>query len=101
MTHPLLEQLMDNVQLATHGIRAYQSGEFPAAVGYLGTLKNREPKLWRCRFYLAIAYWRVGEVDRARRELIEIAEHSSDQSIRKEADEALSCIDLKVRGKNI
>jgi hypothetical protein len=80
---------MENDELARHGIRAYQYGEFPVAIDFLKTLLDRQPKLWTCRFYLAMSYLRMGEESQARQELHSISQLCSDQSVKKKATDAL------------
>lgn len=80
---------MENDELARHGLRAYEFGEFPVAVDFLKTLLDRQPKLWTCRLYLAMSYQRMGEVSKARQELMDICQFSTDQSVKKKAQDAL------------
>ncbi|HEY9792051.1 MAG TPA: hypothetical protein V6D22_16715 [Candidatus Obscuribacterales bacterium] len=80
---------MENDELARHGLRAYEFGEFPVAVDFLKTLLDREPKLWTCRLYLAMSYLRMGEDSHARQELNSINQYCTDQSVKKKALDAL------------
>jgi thioredoxin-like negative regulator of GroEL len=88
---------MKTDELASSGLQAYQSGEYASAASYLTLLLERQPKLWTCRLYLAMAYYRAGECKRAEHELKTIAQFSTDQTIKKRALEALTALNATRR----
>lgn len=90
---------MRNDELASAGIRAYQSGDFPAAVEYLAQLIDRDPCLWTCRFYLAMSYQYAGDEAKAREELVAISESAADQSVKKKTVDALKMLQLRALQK--
>lgn len=84
--------MMKNDELASLGIRAYQCGEYQMAVEFLTELCTRDPKLWNCRLYLAMAHQYAGDTRSACDELKTISEWSTDHSVRRKALEALRAL---------
>ncbi len=83
---------MKNDELASFGIRAYQSGDYTTAISHLHELVTREPQLWTCRLYLAMSYQYEGQTNLAREELTTLSEWATDQSIRAKALAGLRAI---------
>lgn len=83
---------MKNEELARFGIRAYQSGEYAAAIEFLTELTKHEPQLWTCRLYLAMAYQCAGKTSHAKAEFSTLSEWATDQTIRRKALEALKAL---------
>jgi hypothetical protein len=93
---------LKNDELASLGIQAFQSGDYETSVEFLSELINRQPALWTCRLYLAMAYSCQGNEAKARDELRTISEWTTDQSIKKKATDALRALNAREfpQGKN-
>ncbi len=83
---------MKNDELASFGIRAYQSGDYATAILHLQELTTREPQLWTCRLYLAMSYQYEGQTKLALAELDTVSQWATDQSIRSKALAGLRAI---------
>jgi Flp pilus assembly protein TadD len=85
------ESLTSNsvVDLATSAVRAFQDGDYTAAVQYFTDLHKCDPDLWECRLYLGLAYSKLSRSSNAIRELKEVAEWCPDEYIKNKAVAAL------------
>lgn len=83
---------MKNDELASLGIQAFQGGDYEAAIEFLAELIQRQPGLWTCRLYLAMAYQYAGNETKARDELGTIGQWTTDQTIKKKALDALRAL---------
>lgn len=83
---------MKNEELARFGIQAYQAGEYAGAIEFLTELVRREPQLWTCRLYLAMALQYAGRTAQAKAELSTLSEWATDQTIKRKALEALRAL---------
>jgi hypothetical protein len=75
----------NNADLADRGLRAYHHGDFEAAIKHLSKLTKKKTELWKCRLYLAMAYYRVSKTTRAVKELNDINTKCPIRDVREKA----------------
>jgi tetratricopeptide (TPR) repeat protein len=83
---------MNNIQLATMGLLAFQAEDYEKAVEFLGMLAKRDPDRWECRLHLSQAYTKLSQYGNALQELRDIIESCPDGHIKERAVEELKAM---------
>ncbi len=76
-------------ELLNEGIAAYRCQDFLAALARLSETVAIEPRHWKARLYLAMSYYRSGQLLLASKEFRHIAENCPLENLRQNAEAAL------------
>ncbi len=79
-------------EIAEIGLRAYHASDWYTAVEALTMLTNMDGTLWQCRFYLAMAHFRINNIALARQEFSDIAQWTQDIELKTKAIAAMRAI---------
>lgn len=78
-----------DTQLATSALQAFRDEDYQAAVKNFVELLGRDGKRWECRFYLAMAYGKLGKMAQASAEFDTIAQWCPNAELKEKAKLAL------------
>jgi hypothetical protein len=79
-------------QLIHLGMEAYATGDYLHSVDLLEKGKQFEQEYWMCRLYLAMAYFRVGKIEKSRYEFRQFLQWCPVSDLRSKARLALEAL---------
>jgi tetratricopeptide (TPR) repeat protein len=89
----VIEKIQNAQDAIKAGLMAYRSADYVEAIDYLSRGLNVEEDYWFCHLYLAMAYFRVGEMAKCKKEFDHVLNWCPNQALRNKAIQALKALD--------